>query len=120
MYVTTNLILSLYTLYPDGFGQPPSHLSNAPAARAAGIARAAMLFRQKLKQGLITPEATKEGPLCMDTYRSLPFMHLSSWLSKLNILPDGCLTVLGSQVKVLTGVFPTPKQATLETLATSL
>ncbi|PPQ91497.1 hypothetical protein CVT25_013754 [Psilocybe cyanescens] len=55
--------------YYYGFDQPPSHLSSAPAARAAGIARAAMIFRQRLKQGLIKPEATKEGPLCMDTYR---------------------------------------------------
>jgi len=28
-----------------------------------------MIFRQKLKQGLIPPEGTKEGPYCMDTYR---------------------------------------------------
>ncbi|KAF8909292.1 acyltransferase ChoActase/COT/CPT [Gymnopilus junonius] len=55
--------------YYYGFDQSPSHLSNAPATRAAGIARAAMIFRQKLKQGLIKPESTKEGPLCMDTYR---------------------------------------------------
>lgn len=53
----------------DGFDAHPSHLTQTPAARAAGIARAAMIFRQKLKQGLIRPDATKEGPLCMDTYR---------------------------------------------------
>jgi len=53
----------------DGFDQPPSHLSSSPAARAAGIARAAMIFRQRLKLGLIQPESTKHGPLCMDTYR---------------------------------------------------
>ncbi|KAJ6620571.1 acyltransferase ChoActase/COT/CPT [Mycena sp. CBHHK59/15] len=40
-----------------------------PAARAAGLARATMLFRQQLKRGIIEPEATKEGPICMDTYR---------------------------------------------------
>lgn len=28
-----------------------------------------MIFRQKLKQGLIKPDGTKEGPHCMDTYR---------------------------------------------------
>ncbi|KDR80621.1 hypothetical protein GALMADRAFT_240964 [Galerina marginata CBS 339.88] len=55
--------------YYYGFDQPPSHLSQTPAARAAGIARAAMFFRQQLKQGLIKPEATKEGAFCMDTYR---------------------------------------------------
>ncbi|KAF9563145.1 acyltransferase ChoActase/COT/CPT [Agrocybe pediades] len=55
--------------YYYGFDQSPSHLSNAPAARAAGITRAAMVFRQKLKKGLLKPEGTKEGPICMDTYR---------------------------------------------------
>lgn len=53
----------------DGFDRPPAHLGQTPAARAAGIARAAMIFRQRLKQGLIEPESTKEGPICMDTYR---------------------------------------------------
>jgi carnitine O-acetyltransferase len=53
----------------DGFDQPPSHLPSSPAARAAGIARATMIFRKQLKQGLIKPESTKSGPLCMDTYR---------------------------------------------------
>ncbi|KXN86578.1 Carnitine O-acetyltransferase, mitochondrial [Leucoagaricus sp. SymC.cos] len=53
----------------DGFDAQPVHLPQTPAGRAATIVRGAMVFRQKLKQGLITPEATKEGPLCMDTYR---------------------------------------------------
>lgn len=53
----------------DGFDAHPSHLSQTPAARAAGLARAAMIFRKNLKAGLIKPDATKEGPLCMDTYR---------------------------------------------------
>ncbi|KAG5340287.1 hypothetical protein C0989_002303 [Termitomyces sp. Mn162] len=43
--------------------------SQTPAARAAGLARAAMIFRQNLKRGLMEPDSTKEGPLCMDTYR---------------------------------------------------
>ncbi|KAH9479541.1 Carnitine O-acetyltransferase, mitochondrial [Psilocybe cubensis] len=59
--------------YLDGFDKSPNNqrkeVTNHPAARAAGIARATMIFRQKLKQGLIKPEATKEGPFCMDTYR---------------------------------------------------
>jgi len=52
----------------DGFDNPP-HLSQNPVSRAAGITRAAMIFRQQLKRGLIEPDATKEGPLCMDSYR---------------------------------------------------
>lgn len=56
-------------LSADGFDDQPSHLPQSPAGRAAGIARAALIFRQKLKLGLIRPEATKEGPICMDTYR---------------------------------------------------
>ncbi|EEB98571.1 hypothetical protein MPER_01897, partial [Moniliophthora perniciosa FA553] len=44
-----------------------------------------MLFRQKLKLGQITPEGTKEGPFCMDTYRwmfdccRLPGPHGLDW-----------------------------------------
>ncbi|KAG6833240.1 hypothetical protein H0H87_009861 [Tephrocybe sp. NHM501043] len=55
--------------YLDGFDGQPSHLPQTPAARAAGLARAAMIFRKNLKQGLLTPDSTKEGPICMDTYR---------------------------------------------------
>ncbi|TFK74974.1 carnitine acetyl transferase [Pluteus cervinus] len=55
--------------YYYGFDAHPTHLSQTPAGRAAGLARAVMVFRQNLKKGLVTPEATKEGPLCMDTYR---------------------------------------------------
>ncbi|KAF8202380.1 carnitine acetyl transferase [Pholiota molesta] len=55
--------------YYYGFDSQPSHLPQSPAGRAAGIARSALIFRQKLKQGLIKPESTKEGPICMDTYR---------------------------------------------------
>ncbi|CCM01355.1 uncharacterized protein FIBRA_03405 [Fibroporia radiculosa] len=53
----------------DGFDDHPAHLPQTPAHRAASIVRAAMLFRQKLKLGQLEPEATKEGPICMDTYR---------------------------------------------------
>ncbi|KAG6865140.1 hypothetical protein C0991_004877 [Blastosporella zonata] len=55
--------------YYYGFDKHPSHLSQTPAARAAGLARAAMIFRKNLKQGLVAPDSTKEGPMCMDTYR---------------------------------------------------
>ncbi|PFH51868.1 hypothetical protein AMATHDRAFT_58398 [Amanita thiersii Skay4041] len=55
--------------YYYGFDSQPSHLPQTAAARAAGIARAAMMFRKQLKQGTIKPDATKEGPICMDTYR---------------------------------------------------
>ncbi|TFK26188.1 carnitine acetyl transferase [Coprinopsis marcescibilis] len=55
--------------YYYGFDIPQPDQYKSPAERAAGIARAAMIFRQKLKQGLVPPEATKEGPMCMDTYR---------------------------------------------------
>ncbi|KAF9461247.1 acyltransferase ChoActase/COT/CPT [Collybia nuda] len=55
--------------YYYGFDAHPAHLPQTPVARAASIARAAMIFRQQLKMGLIKPDATKEGPLCMDTYR---------------------------------------------------
>jgi carnitine O-acetyltransferase len=31
-----------------------------------------MLFRKKLKLGELAPDATKEGPMCMDTWRYVP------------------------------------------------
>ncbi|KAF7770507.1 hypothetical protein Agabi119p4_6481 [Agaricus bisporus var. burnettii] len=55
--------------YYYGFDSQPAHLPQNPAGRAAVIARGAMLFREQLQQGLIPPDATKEGPLCMDSYR---------------------------------------------------
>ncbi|KAF9240718.1 acyltransferase ChoActase/COT/CPT [Melanogaster broomeanus] len=53
----------------DGFEPQPTHLPQSPAARAAGIARGAMLFRQKLRSGQISPDGIKDTQLCMDTYR---------------------------------------------------
>ncbi|KII85857.1 hypothetical protein PLICRDRAFT_56334 [Plicaturopsis crispa FD-325 SS-3] len=55
--------------YYYGFSAHPAHLPQTPVARAAAIARAGMLFRRQLKRGELAPEATKEGPLCVDTYR---------------------------------------------------
>lgn len=55
--------------YYYGFDSQPAYLSKSPVSRAATIARGVMHFRQQLKQGLIKPEATREGPICMDTYR---------------------------------------------------
>jgi hypothetical protein len=64
-------------LFLDGFDRQPAHLPQTSAARAAGLARAGMIFRQKLKQGLLKPDGTKEGPHCMDTYRYVGlFLHL--------------------------------------------
>ena len=60
----------------DGFDRQPAHLPQTNAARAAGLARATMIFRQKLKQGLIKPDGNKEGPHCMDTYRYTTYVLL--------------------------------------------
>ncbi|ESK97823.1 carnitine acetyl transferase [Moniliophthora roreri MCA 2997] len=71
--------------YYYGFDAHPAHLEQTPAARAAALARGTMLFRQKLKLGQVTPEGTKEGPFCMDTYRwmfdccRLPGPHGLDW-----------------------------------------
>ncbi|KAJ6519132.1 carnitine acetyl transferase [Mycena sanguinolenta] len=50
---------------------PPGERHKTPlqVIRAAYLARATMVFRQKYKLGLLEPEAIKEGPICMDTYR---------------------------------------------------
>lgn len=45
------------------------------------------MFRRTYKRGELKPEATKEGPLCMDTYRYKPFvtslsdpLRVSRWM----------------------------------------
>ncbi|KAG0709305.1 acyltransferase ChoActase/COT/CPT [Suillus ampliporus] len=55
--------------YYYGFDGQPAHLPQSPAARAAGLARGALVFRQKLLSGQVSPDATKEGQFCMDSYR---------------------------------------------------
>jgi hypothetical protein len=58
----------------DGFYD--SATSKKPVTRAAEIIRSAMLFRDQLRRGELEPEATKEGPIDMDTYRLVinPFL----------------------------------------------
>jgi carnitine O-acetyltransferase len=65
-------------IVPEGFDAHPPHLPQTPVARAAGLARAAMVFRKQLKQGLVEPDASKEGPICMDTFRysTLQSIHI--------------------------------------------
>ncbi|PSR72459.1 hypothetical protein PHLCEN_2v11673 [Hermanssonia centrifuga] len=48
--------------------QPVQHLHPA-LHRAASLVRASMLFRQQFKLGKVPPERTRDGPLCMDTWR---------------------------------------------------
>ncbi|KAJ7698930.1 acyltransferase ChoActase/COT/CPT [Mycena rosella] len=55
--------------YYYGFDGQPSTKPQSAAARAAYLTRATLLFRRQYKRGLLEPEATKDGPLCMDTYR---------------------------------------------------
>ena len=68
-------IISSHSTWSDGFDrgptlrQLPRRIRNSAASRAASIARAAMIFRQQLKQGLIKPDTIKGTPLCMDNYR---------------------------------------------------
>ncbi|KAH9913563.1 carnitine acetyl transferase [Epithele typhae] len=52
-----------------GFKEHPSHFPKTPLHRAASLVRAVMLFREQYKLGQVPPEATKEGPICMDTWR---------------------------------------------------
>ncbi|PVG04926.1 carnitine acetyl transferase [Serendipita vermifera] len=68
--------------YYYGFDLPPSAptpLTTDPTdpttptsfaiQRAASTIRSALLFRHRLLNGLIPADATKQGPLCMDTWR---------------------------------------------------
>ncbi|TBU36809.1 carnitine acetyl transferase [Dichomitus squalens] len=55
--------------YYYGFKEHPSSLPQTPVHRAASLVRAVMAFREQFKLGQIPPEATKEGPICMDTWR---------------------------------------------------
>ncbi|OSD04766.1 carnitine acetyl transferase [Trametes coccinea BRFM310] len=55
--------------YYYGFKEHPAHLPQTPLHRAASIVRAVMLFREQFKLGKVSPEQTKEGPLCMDSWR---------------------------------------------------
>lgn len=77
-----------------------------------------MLFRHKLKHGLIKPEATKEGPICMDTYRYVPqlfYIH-----HELIMLLDGCSIVAEYPAMDWIGVYLMRNKMTRTTLATSL
>ncbi|KAG1907808.1 acyltransferase ChoActase/COT/CPT [Suillus fuscotomentosus] len=71
--------------YYYGFDGQPAHLPQSPAARAAGLARGALVFRQKLLSGQVSPDGTKEGQFCMDTYRwmfdccRIPGLHGLDW-----------------------------------------
>ena len=66
--VVKSPLLSL-TRATDGFDDHPSHLPQTALNRAANLVRAAMLFRKQFKEGQVPPEATREGPMCMDTWR---------------------------------------------------
>ncbi|KAI0730695.1 carnitine acetyl transferase [Earliella scabrosa] len=55
--------------YYYGFKEHPAHLPQTPLHRAASLVRAVMTFREQYKLGQVPPEATKEGPICMDTWR---------------------------------------------------
>lgn len=57
------------TTSEDGFDEHPAHLPQGAISRAAALIRAAGQYREQLRSGTLPPEATKAGPICMDTYR---------------------------------------------------
>jgi len=90
--------------YTDGFDGQPAHLPQSPAARAAGLARGALVFRQKLLSGQVSPDETKEGQFCMDTYRYVT--EYRSCYHPSIPYEDGCLiAVVYPASRVLTGVY---------------
>ncbi|QRV74305.1 carnitine O-acetyltransferase [Ceratobasidium sp. AG-Ba] len=68
-YLTYRDSVVVNVSYYYGFTPHPSHLPQTPVHRAAALTRSAMLFRQKFKRGELAPDASKEGPFCMDTWR---------------------------------------------------
>ncbi|KAF8603875.1 carnitine acetyl transferase [Ceratobasidium sp. AG-I] len=68
-YLTYRDSVVVNVSYFYSFTPHPAHLPQTPVHRAAALTRSAMLFRQKLKRGEIAPDTTKEGPMCMDTWR---------------------------------------------------
>ncbi|KAH8116536.1 carnitine acetyl transferase [Phellopilus nigrolimitatus] len=55
--------------YFYGFDAHPPQYPRGPVHRAAALTRATLLFRQMYKTGALKPEGTKDGSICMDTYR---------------------------------------------------
>ena len=87
MYRTTvrfilPLLACTYPSISDGFEPQSAHLPQTPVARAAAITRAAMLFRQKLRAGQLSPEGVRDTPFCMDTYR---YVHICAPRSTLTV-----------------------------------
>ncbi|CAE6454747.1 unnamed protein product [Rhizoctonia solani] len=68
-YLTYRDSVVINVSYYYGFTPHPAHLPQTTSHRAAALTRSAMLFRQRLKRGELAPDATKEGPMCMDTWR---------------------------------------------------
>ena len=62
--------------HPDGFKEHPPSLPQTPVHRAASLVRAVMAFREQYKLGQVPPEATKEGPICMDTWRYVSLLRI--------------------------------------------
>ncbi|CAL1714125.1 unnamed protein product [Somion occarium] len=68
-YLTYRDSVIVNVSYYYGFDDYPAHLPQGSIARAAALTRGAMQFRQLFKLGQVKPESTKEGPICMDTWR---------------------------------------------------
>jgi hypothetical protein len=82
-------VFGLDSSYTDGFDGQPAHLPQSPAARAAGLARGALVFRQKLLSGQLSPDGTREDQFCMDTYRYVT--EYRSSFHPFTTCEDGCL-----------------------------
>ncbi|KAH7101487.1 acyltransferase ChoActase/COT/CPT [Auriculariales sp. MPI-PUGE-AT-0066] len=94
-YLTYRDSVVVNVSYYYGFDEHPAHLPQRSTHRAAAIARAALLFRRQLKQGQLTPDATKEGAICMDTFRwmfdccRIPGREGNDWSHSYSELNDG-------------------------------
>ena len=102
-----------YERFPaDGFKEHPAHLPQTAVHRAASLVRAVMTFREQYKLGQVPPEATKEGPICMDTWRYvLPSIESRVRVQISTFSVDGCSTAVAYLVMVSTGRSVMPRKA---------
>jgi carnitine O-acetyltransferase len=99
--------------YYYGFARAPPEaraLQQSPARLAAGLVRAAMLFRRKLRRGELPPDRLKDGAQCMDTWVIVCIYRiLHAYVGQASA---GCSTRAACRAPAWTGASPTQSPKT--------